>query len=119
LLAEHAGQYVHGDNGYGGARFREAVSADGPQVLASPRPSQRPVTQAADRAQRWLRAKRDMIETVFAVLADHLTTLETIQARSVRGVMTRLAAKLLVFNLSIESNRQFGRPSLAIKEIYL
>jgi hypothetical protein len=118
LLSEHTGQYVLGDNGYSGERFREAVSANEHQVLASPRPSQKPATKAEARARRWLRAKRDLIETVFAVLADQFT-LETTRARSLWGVMTRLGAKLLAFNLSIELNRQFERPPLAIKELYL
>ena len=118
LLAAHTGQYVLGDNGYSGERFREAVSADGHQVLASPRPSQRPASKTAARARRWLRAKRDLIETVVGMLADQFR-LETTRARSLWGVMTRLGAKLLAFNLSIELNRQLGRPPLAIKELYL
>jgi hypothetical protein len=87
-------------------------------VLASPRPSQRPASKAAARARRWLRAKRDLIETVVGMLADQFT-LETTRARSLWGVMTRLGAKLLAFNLSIDLNRQLGRPHLAIKDLYL
>jgi hypothetical protein len=34
-------------------------------------------------------------------------------------MMARLGAKLLAFNLSIEFNRQLGRPPLAIKDLYL
>lgn len=118
LLAEHTGQYVLGDNGYSGERFREAASANDHQVLASLRPSQRPLTKAAARARRWLRSKRDLIETVASMLADQFR-LETTRARSLWGVITRLGAKLLAFNLSIEFNRQLGRPLLAIKELYL
>jgi hypothetical protein len=33
--------------------------------------------------------------------------------------MTRVGAKLLAFNLSIDLNRQLGRPPLAIKDLYL
>jgi hypothetical protein len=118
LLAEHTGQYVLGDNGYSGARFLEAASANEHQVLASPRPSQRPASKAEARVRRWLRAKRDLIETVVGMLADQFT-LETTRARSLWGVMTRLGAKLLAFNLSIDLNRQLGRPHLAIKDLYL
>ena len=115
LLSEHAGQYILGQGGYSGERFREAVSANEHQVLASPRPSQRPATQAEARARRWPRAKRDLIETVFAVLTDQFT-LETTRGRSLWGVMTRLGAKLLAFNLSTELNQMPGRPALAIKD---
>lgn len=118
LLSGHAGQYVLGDNGYSGERFREAASAQGHQVLTSPRPTQKPTTKAAARARRWLRAKRDLIETVVGVLADQFC-LETTRARSLWGLVTRIGAKLLAFNLSIDLNRQFGRPPLAIKELYL
>ena len=118
LLSEHTGQYVPADNGYSGAHFREAVVANEHQVLSSPRPSQRPATKIEARARRWLRAKRDLIETVVGMLADQFC-LETTRARSLWGVITRLGAKLLAFNLSIELNRQLGRPALAIKELYL
>lgn len=118
LLATHTGQYVLADNGYSGERFREAVSADRHQVLASPRPSQRPASKAAAQARRWLRAKRDLIETVVGMLADQFT-LESTRARSLWGVMTRVGAKLLAFNLSINLNQMLGRPPLAIKELYL
>jgi transposase len=118
LLAEHAGQYVLADNGYSGARFREAASANEHQVLASPRPSQRPASKAEARARRWLRAQRELIETVVGMLADQFT-LETTRARSLWGVMTRLGAKLLAFNLSIDLNQMLKRPPLAIKALYL
>jgi hypothetical protein len=60
------------------------------------------------------RSKRDLIETVFAVLDDQFR-LETTRARSLWGVMTRLGSKLLDFDLSIEVNRQLGWAPLAIK----
>jgi hypothetical protein len=65
-----------------------------------------------------LRAKRDLIETVVGMLADQFT-LERTRARSLWGVMTRLGAKLLAFNLSIDLNQMLGRPDLAIKDLYL
>lgn len=118
LLSEHAGQYVLGDNGYSGERFREAASTNEHRVLASPRLSQRPASKAAARVRRWLRAKRDLIEAVVGMLADQFT-LEATRARSLWGLVTRIGAKLLAFNLSIDLNRRLGRPPLAIKELYL
>ena len=65
-----------------------------------------------------LRAKRDLIETVIGMLADQFT-LETTRARSLWGVMTRLGAKLLAFNLSLALNQMLGRRMLALKDLYL
>lgn len=119
LLGEHVGQFVLGDNGYGGDRFQKNVAqAGGHRVLASPRPSQKPASRAEARARRWLRAKRDLIETVFSVFADQFK-LETTRARSLWGLITRIGAKLLAFNLSIYLNQLLGRPPLAIKSLYL
>lgn len=119
LLGEHGGLCVLGDNGYSGERFQKEVSArSGHQIWASPRPSQKPESRAAAQARRWLRAKRDLIETVIGMLADQFT-LETTRARSLWGLMTRIGAKLLAFNLSIYLNQMLGRPSLALKDLYL
>lgn len=118
LLTEHAGQYVLADNGYSGESFREATARDSHQVLASPKPTERPASKAEARLRRWLRAKRDLIETVFNILADQFR-LETTRARSIWGVASRIVAKLLAFNLSIFLNRLLGRSDLAIKNLYL
>ena len=91
LLAEHAGQYVLGDNGYSGARFREAVALNDHRVLASPKPSQKPDSETEARMRRWLRAKRNLIETVVGMLADQFR-LETTRARSLWGVPPRREA---------------------------
>lgn len=118
LLPDHAGQYVLADNGYCGEPFREAIARDGHQALASPKPSKELTSEAEARQRRWLRAKRDLIETVFGMLADQFK-LETTRARSLWGVATRVLAKLLAFNLSIFLNRLLKRPDLAIKDLYL
>jgi hypothetical protein len=119
LLGEHAGQYVLGDNGYSGERFKEDLSEQsGHQIWASPRPSQKPTSREEAQARRWLRAKRDLIETVIGMLADQFN-LETTRARSLWGVMARLGAKLLAFNLSLFLNQMLGRPRLALKDLYL
>ena len=114
----HAGQAVLADNGYCGAAMAEAAGRRGHTLSASPKPSQKPASRAEALARRWLRAKRDLIETVFGVLADQFK-IETTRARSLWGVGSRIAAKLLAFNLSIFFNRLLGRPDLAIKDLYL
>lgn len=118
LLAQHNGQAVLADNGYCGASMAEAARQQGHALSASPKPSQKPASRAEAKARRWLRAKRDLIESVFGILADQFN-IETTRARSLWGVCARLAAKLLAFNLSILLNRTLGRPDLAIKSLYL
>lgn len=119
LLQEHGGLCVLGDNGYSGEQFRKDLfEKNGHQIWASPRPSQKPASRADAQARRWLRAKRDLIETVIGMLADQFK-LETTRARSLWGVMARLGAKLLAFNLSLVLNQMLGRPRLALKDLYL
>ncbi len=119
LLQDHGGQYVLGDNGYSGRRFREELhEQNGHRVWASPRPSQKPTSREEATARRWFRAKRDLIETVIGMLADQFT-LETTRARSLWGVMMRPGAKLLAFNLSLLLNQMLGRRMLALKDLYL
>lgn len=119
LLGEHGGLCVLGDNGYSGEKFREdLLEKSGHQIWASPRPSQKPASREEAQARRWLRAKRDLIETVIGMLADQFT-LETTRARSLWGLVTRLGAKLMAFNLSILVNQMLGRPHLALKALYL
>lgn len=60
---------------------------------------------------------RQVIETV----NDHLSYdlgLNRIGARSVEGLLARIAAKLLAFNIGILLNRLFGRPDFAIATLF-
>lgn len=118
MLAEHTAQYVLADNGYCGERMQEVAARQEHTLWASPRPSVAPASKHQARWRRWLRAKRDLIETVFGMLSDQFK-LETTRARSLWGVGSRIVAKLLAFNLSIFLNRLLGRPDLAIKDLYL
>ena len=91
--------------------------------MASPKQSNVPGSKAEARMRRWqeapmVRAKRDLIESVFGMLSAQFNV-ETTLARSFWGVASRMTAKLLVFNLSIHLNRMLGRPDLAIKSLYL
>jgi hypothetical protein len=59
-----------------------------------------------------------LVETIIGTLADQFKV-ETTRARSLWGVMARLGAKLLAFNLSLLLNQMLGRPRLAVKDLYL
>lgn len=112
---------VLGDAGYSGADFRSRVGALGHTLWALPKDSALPpegVTAAASKAwRRWVRSKRALVETVFAMLADQFG-IERTRARSLDGAWTRVVAKVLAFDLGVHLNRASGRASLAIKPLY-
>ena len=92
--------------------------AAGYTLAVSPKRSTPAKSPAEAHWRRWLRSKRDLVETVFGMLADQFK-LETTRALSLRGLQTRLAAKVLAFNLSLTINRLVGRDLLAVKSLYL
>lgn len=112
---------VLGDAGYVGEDFCHRITVTGHGLWAIPKDSTKPpesVTEGESKAwRRWIRSKRSLVETVFAMLADQFNA-ETTRARSLLGVQTRMVAKLLAFDLGIYLNRVLGRPSLAIKSLY-
>lgn len=118
LLSPYEGYEVLGDNGYSGAPMQLSANRHGYGLYVSPRQSQRPKTAGEARWRRWLRSKRDLVETVFAMLADQFR-METTRALSLLGLKARMAAKLLAFNLSLFINHQLGRDLLAVKSLYL
>ncbi len=118
LLRPYGGHYILGDNGYSGDPMKIAAARAGYRLWISPRPSQPPTSQQEARWRRWLRSKRDLVETVFSMLSDQFK-LETTRALSLWGLKARLASKLLAFNLSLWLNHQLGRNLLAVKSLYL
>lgn len=124
VLRRFEGREVLADNGYSGGAMQEAADRAGYTLSVSPKPSHRPATRDDARWRRWLRSKRDLPpasgggKTVFGRLADQFK-LETTRALSTRGLQTRIAAKVLAFNLSLAINRLLGRDLLAVKSLYL
>jgi hypothetical protein len=74
-----------------------------------------PTTEASVRRQYagW----RQIIEVANAAL-DNVFALAFPGARTMWGLLTRLAAKLLAFNLGIQLNRLFGRDDLALATLF-
>lgn len=107
-----------GDNGYSGYWLRNLVGKHGGRLWTSERSSKKPRSKAQGRLRRLLRGKRALVETVFSMLADQFT-LETTRARSLLGLKTRIAAKLLAYNVSHVINALLGRPELAMKSLYM
>jgi len=118
LLRPYDGHYILGDNGYSGEPMKIAAARAGYALWASPRQSQRPKSREQARWRRWLRSKRDLVETVFSMLADQFK-LERTRALSLWGLKARLISKLLAFNLSLWLNHQLGRHLLSVKSLYL
>lgn len=118
LLRPYGGHYILGDNGYSGEPMKLAAARAGYALWASPRQSQRPKSRDEARWRRWLRSKRDLVETVFSRLADQFK-LERTRALSLWGLKARVISKLLSFNLSLWLNHQLGRKLLSVKSLYL
>ena len=118
LLGPYGGRYVLGDNGYSGTPMQITATRNGYELWVSPRQRQVPKTRAEAQWRRWLRGKRDLVETVFSMLADQFK-LETTRALSLMGLKARMAAKLLAFNMSLYLNHLFERNLLSVKSLYL
>ena len=118
LLSSYGGRYILGDNGYSGAPMLISAARHGYALWSSPKQSQAPKTREEAQWRRWLRSKRDLVETVFSMLADQFK-LETTRALSLLGLKARVAAKLLAFNMSLYLNHQLGRNLLSVKSLYL
>ena len=72
-------------------------------------------TARADR--RWHAAARQVIETVNTHL-DDVFGLKATRAKTCWGLLTRIAAKLLAFNLGHCLNRWYGRPDFAFATLF-
>ena len=118
LLWSKAGATVLADNGYSGFWLENLFGRRGGRLWFGQRPSRLASSKEAARLRRFQRGKRALVETVFSMLADQFTA-ETTRARSLLGLKTRLAAKLLGYNLSFLINQMLGRPALAMKSLYM
>lgn len=118
LLSFRAGARVLADNGYSGPWLANLFGRRGGRLWFGQRASQPARSKAAARLRRFQRGKRALIETVFSMLADQFSV-ETTRSRSLLGLKTRVAAKLLSYNVSFLINQMLGRPALAMKSLYM
>lgn len=102
------------DAGFGGALWEDHWARDYDVRVLTPQGYR---GQGADRARAQHKVWRHVVETVNAHLEDDLH-LHFPKAKSTWGLLTRIAAKLVAFNLGIWLNRIFGRPDLAIATIF-
>lgn len=118
LLWSSTGATVLSDNGYSGFWLAHLFGRHGGRLWFGQRPSRRVTSKAAARLRRFHRGKRGLIETVFSMLADQFKV-ESTRARSLLGLKTRMAAKLLSYNVSFLINEMLGRPALAMKSLHM
>ncbi len=96
------GQTVIADKGFAGAEFEQLVSALGGRLLRPDRKNERPRFGS-------LRGLRQWIESAFDTLKDQLS-LERHGGRTLNGLVSRIARRLLALTAVILHNWQSGKP---------
>ena len=110
-VALHGGEAVICDKGYAGRVFEAEVGERfGAFVM---RPSRR---DEPDRRGPWLAPIRQQIESIFWTLKDRLG-LERHRARTLHGLRSRIAAKLLALAAGVWLNHLLGRASRAFADL--
>jgi transposase len=108
--ALHGGEQVICDKGYAGERFKQTVAERfGATVL---RPSRKDEPHSGPH----LSSIRQRIESIFQTLKDRLG-LERHHARTLTGLRTRIAAKLLALAAGVWLNWSLGRPPRAFANL--
>lgn len=118
LLRSRSGYDVLSDNGLSGPEMQRSADRHEYALHVSPKPSHPPRTRSQAQWRRWLRSKRDLVETVFSMLSDQFR-METTRALSLPGLVVRMVSKVLSYNLSLVINSLLGRPVMAVKSLYL
>jgi hypothetical protein len=108
---------VLADNGYCGAWLAGLFGQKGGALWYALRRSKKAHSKEEAALRAWHRGLRARIESVFASLADQFR-MQTTRARSIWGVMTRVAAKLLAYLVGFVANEALGRPGTALKSLY-
>ncbi len=106
------GRPILGDLGFAGVGWRQHWVADyGAVVMTKADYAGLPANERR-RAASWFSGLRHVVETVNTWLVDRFG-LKRPRARSYRGVLTRVAAKVTAFNLGVYLNHLFDRPTFA------
>jgi hypothetical protein len=102
-----------GDLGFKGQAWRQHWQTDYTATVLT-KADYEPIVAAEDRTawRRWLSGLRQQAETAFSLLTDRLGA-KFPRARGRWGLWTRLAAKVVAFNLAVYCNVLFGRPTYA------
>ena len=108
LVASDGHDAVLADKGYSSLAWeRHWFQESGALVAATPQESARRAWP--QKARRWAAGKRQLIEGVIDQLKD-LFALERHRAKTLGGLLTRLAAKVAAYTCGQYLNVQLGRP---------
>ena len=108
LLAEDRYKAYLADKGFTGVEWeRHWLQSYGALVAATPKNDSRRAWSKADR--RWASGKRQIIEGVIGQLKDFFS-LERHRAKTLGGLLTRLAAKIAAYTCAQRINDSLGRP---------
>ena len=108
LIAEDLHEAYLADKGFTGVEWeRHWLERYGTLVAATPKDDSRRAWSKADR--RWASGKRQIIEGVICQLKDFFS-LERHRAKTLGGLLTRLAAKVAAYTCAQRINDSLGRP---------
>jgi hypothetical protein len=108
LVAEDRHEAYLADKGFTGVEWeRHWMEQSGALVAAVPNNDSRRAWSKADR--RWASGKRQIIEGVIGQLKDFFS-LERHRAKTLGGLLTRLAAKIAAYTCAQRMNHFLGRP---------
>jgi hypothetical protein len=109
-----SGNVYLADRGFNSSRWRQHWQSEyGATVISIP-PQNDPERAAWSRADcRWLAAKRQIVDTVFARL-NEVFDLEHLNAHSRWGQCARIAAKMAAYHIGLWFNQCLGRPPGAL-----
>jgi hypothetical protein len=107
LASDRHGAYL-ADKGFAGVEWERLwMEIYGALVAATPKNDSRRAWSKADR--RWASGKRQIIEGVICQLKDFFC-LERHRAKTLEGLLTRLAAKVAAYTCAQRINDSLGRP---------
>jgi Transposase DDE domain len=109
LLSGIEAETVIADKGLWGRRYRAQLEASGVALLTPAKER----TEANAARERWLAAIRLAVESVFSTLKGQMR-LERHLAKTPRGLVVRIAQRLLALTLGILLNTLSGRPARAL-----
>jgi hypothetical protein len=107
LACDRHGAYYLADKGFAGIEWERLwMEIYGALVAATPKNNSRRAWSKADR--RWASGKRQIVEGVISQLKDFFS-LERHRAKTLEGLLTRLAAKVAAYTCAQRINDSLGR----------
>ncbi|MDR1213031.1 MAG: IS982 family transposase, partial [Propionibacteriaceae bacterium] len=105
-LERRPGQTLIADMGYHGRGFEQALASEDIVLIRKARKRERPRPGA-----RFLKPLRQVIESVNATLKTQLD-IERLRAKTIRGLISRVATQLLALTAAVWHNERSGAPVL-------